>query len=115
MDSGASAPCKARLSRCLSALAVVLTAVALAGCGPPYYTSAPIEAWVVDAETGAPIEGAVVTANWWAPRFALDAGGSHKRQLEVVEPSPMAPESFASRVYKINFTLDDLGEGVRAY
>jgi hypothetical protein len=28
------------------------------------YSAEPIEAWVVDSETGQPIEGAVVTANW---------------------------------------------------
>src|SRR6266849_1854255 len=28
------------------------------------YSAEPIEAWVVDADSGQPIEGVVVTANW---------------------------------------------------
>jgi hypothetical protein len=43
---------------------LAISAMALSACGSPYYTADPIEAWVVDAETGKPIEGAVVTANW---------------------------------------------------
>ena len=45
-------------------LLITAFAVAMEACADPYYTAAPIEAWVVDADTGAPIEGAVVTANW---------------------------------------------------
>jgi len=109
MDSGASAPCKVRLSRRLRAVAVVLTAAVLAGCGSPYYTSAPIEAWVVDAETGAPIEGAVVTANWQLVASGLDTGGRKLHQLEVME----AVTDKAGRFYfpgftRINFTLEQL-------
>jgi len=50
-----------------------------------YYTAAPIEAWVVDADTGAPIEGAVVTANWQLVGFSYDTGGRKLGQLEVME------------------------------
>ena len=32
--------------------------------GPLRYSAAPIEAWVVDKETGQPLEGVVVVANW---------------------------------------------------
>ena len=56
------------------ALLVVL-ATSLQACGDLYYTAAPIEAWVVDADTGAPIEGAVVTANWQLVAFGFDTGG----------------------------------------
>lgn len=49
----------ARLSVCF-AVALVLSC---AGC-VRLYSAEPIEAWVVDAETGKPVEGVVVTANW---------------------------------------------------
>ena len=64
---------------------VVVLATSLQGCGDLYYTAAPIEAWVVDAETGAPIEGAVVTANWQLVAFGFDTGGRKQGQLEVME------------------------------
>jgi hypothetical protein len=35
----------------------------LAACGTTYRAE-PIEAWVIDAESGQPVEGVVVTANW---------------------------------------------------
>ena len=55
------------------------------GVRHPYYTAAPIEAWVVDADTGAPVEGAVVTANWQLVAFGFDTGGRKVGQLEVME------------------------------
>jgi len=64
---------------------LVVLATSLQGCGDLYYTAAPIEAWVVDAETGAPIEGAVVTANWQLVAFGFDTGGRKQGQLEVME------------------------------
>jgi hypothetical protein len=64
---------------------LVVSAMALSACGSPYYTADPIEAWVVDAETGKPIEGAVVTANWQLVAASLDTGGRKLRQLEVME------------------------------
>ena len=36
----------------------------IAGPRPTTYNSVPIEAWVVDAESGKPVEGAVVLARW---------------------------------------------------
>ena len=66
-------------------LLVTSLAVAMHACADPYYTAAPIEAWVVDAETGAPIEGAVVTANWQLVAFGFDTGGRKAGQLEVME------------------------------
>ena len=53
--------------------AVTLIVVALNACGSPYYSSDPIEAWVVDAATDKPIEGAVVTANWQLVGPTLDS------------------------------------------
>jgi hypothetical protein len=64
---------------------VAIAALTLNACGSPYYTADPIEAWVVDAETGAPIEGAVVTANWQLVGFGFDTGGRKVGQLEVME------------------------------
>lgn len=63
----------------------VIGIMALNACGSPYYTSDPIEAWVVDAETGAPIDGAVVTANWQLVGVSFDTGGRKVGQLEVME------------------------------
>ncbi len=48
------------------------------------YQFDPIEAWVVDAETGKPIEGAVVTANWELVKGSLD-GPRYYGQLDVKE------------------------------
>jgi hypothetical protein len=64
---------------------VAIAVLALNACGSPYYTVDPIEAWVVDAETGQPIEGAVVTANWQLVAFSFDTGGRKEGQLEVME------------------------------
>lgn len=59
----------------------------LASCGgAPYYTAAPVDAAVVDAETNLPIEGAVVVANWQLVAAGLD-GYRNKGQLEVKETS----------------------------
>jgi hypothetical protein len=64
-------------------LAAILLPLSACG-GAPYYTAAPIEAWVVDAETNQPIEGAVVVANWQLVVGSLD-GQRYKGQLEVKE------------------------------
>jgi hypothetical protein len=61
-----------------SALLLSLTSCAVT------YQFDPIEAWVVDAETGKPIEGAVVTANWELVKGSLD-GPRYFGQLEVKE------------------------------
>ena len=55
----------------------------LASCAVTYQF-APIEATVVDAETGVPIEGAVVTANWELVKGSLD-GPRYFGQLDVKE------------------------------
>jgi hypothetical protein len=111
MDSGESDRCRTSVWLPWRARWLVLAAAALAGCGSPYYTSAPIEAWVVDAETGAPIEGAVVTANWQLVASSLDTGGRKLHQLEVME----AVTDKAGRFHfpgftRINFTLEQLRE-----
>jgi hypothetical protein len=87
-------------------------AVAVAACeGSPYYTSDPIEAWVVDAETGKPIEGAVVTANWQLVAFGLDTGGRRLRQLEVMETvTDKNGRFYLPGFTKLNPTMDGLRE-----
>ncbi len=111
MDSGESDRCRTSVSLPWRALRLVIAAVALAGCGSPYYTSAPIEAWVVDAETGAPIEGAVVTANWQLVASGLDTGGRKLHQLEVMETvTDKAGRFYFPGFTRINFTLEELRE-----
>jgi hypothetical protein len=87
-------------------------AVAVAGCeGSPYYVSDPIEAWVVDAETGKPIEGAIVTANWQLLSFGFDTGGRKLYQLEVMETVTDAKGRFFFPGFtKLNPALADLGD-----
>jgi hypothetical protein len=87
-------------------------AVGIAACeGSPYYTSDPIEAWVVDAETGKPIEGAVVTAYWQLVAFGLDTGGRRLRQLEVMETeTDKNGRFFLPGFTKLNPTMDGLRE-----
>ena len=63
--------------------AMVIAVLSLASCTVTYQFD-PIEAWVVDAETGKPIEGAVVTANWELVKGSLD-GARYFGQLEVKE------------------------------
>ena len=48
-----------------------------------YYSAAPIEAWVIDAETGKPLEGVIVTANWQL-KGGLE-GGNDFGQMMVME------------------------------
>ena len=69
----------------LKIVLLAMCAMAIGGCGSPYYTVDPIEAWVVDADTGQPLEGAVVTANWQLVSPGLDTGGRKLHQLEVME------------------------------
>lgn len=66
-------------------LTITALMAAVHACADPYYTAAPVEAWVVDGATGAPIEGAVVTANWQLVAFGFDTGGRRAGQLEVME------------------------------
>ena len=47
------------------------------------YSAAPIEAWVVDAESGKPLEGVIVTANWRL-MGGLE-GGNELGQMMVME------------------------------
>ena len=90
---------------------VMITALALNACGSPYYTSDPIEAWVVDADTGQPIEGAVVTANWQLVGFALDTGGSKRGQLAVMETTTdVNGRFFIPGFTKLNLSLGELRE-----
>lgn len=48
-----------------------------------YYSAAPIEAWVVEAETGKPLEGVTITANWQL-KGGLE-GGNEVGQMMVME------------------------------
>lgn len=83
----------------------------LQACGDPYYTAAPIEAWVVDADTGAPIEGAVVTANWQLVAFGFDTGGRKQGQLEVMETVTDKNGRFHFPGFtKVNLSGNALGE-----
>ena len=91
---------------------VILGAIVVlrAFAGPLYYTSDPIEAWVVDAETGQPIEGAVVTANWQLISFmGFDTGGGKRRQLEVMETTTDSKGRFHFPGFtKPSLTFDEL-------
>jgi len=92
-------------------LMTMITALALNACDSPYYTSDPIEAWVVDADTGQPIEGAVVTANWQLVGFGFDTGGRKLGQLEVMETLTDKNGRFYFPGFtKLNPGLDDLRE-----
>ncbi len=64
-------------------MAALVASLPLSSCAVTYQLD-PIEAWVVDAETGKPIEGAVVTANWELVKGSLD-GPRYFGQLEVKE------------------------------
>ena len=90
---------------------LVVVAAGLQACGDLYYTAAPIEAWVVDADTGAPIEGAVVTANWQLVAFGFDTGGRKQGQLEVMETVTDKNGRFYFPGFtKINLSGSALGE-----
>ena len=65
------------------ATGAIVASLSLTSCAVTYQF-APIEAWVVDAETGAPIEGAVITANWELVKGGFD-GPRYFGQLEVKE------------------------------
>ena len=53
--------------------ALIPIVISLSACGGPLtYSSDPIDAAVVDADTGQPIEGAIVTANWQLVTATLD-------------------------------------------
>lgn len=90
---------------------ILALATSLQACGDLYYTAAPIEAWVVDADTGAPIEGAVVTANWQLVAFGFDTGGRRGGQLEVMETVTDKNGRFYFPGFtKINLSGSALGE-----
>jgi hypothetical protein len=60
---------------------LALWALALSAC--ERYSADPIEAWVVDASSGAPLEGVIVTANW--QRTGGFEGSYPKGQMMVME------------------------------
>lgn len=97
----------------LAWLCCVLATGVLWGCeGSLYYISDPIEAWVVDAETGAPVEGAVVSANWQLVAFGLDTGGRKLHQLEVMETVTDSKGRFYFPGFtKLNLSFEELGDG----
>jgi hypothetical protein len=95
----------------LRTVLLVVVATGLQACGDLYYTAAPIEAWVVDADTGAPIEGAVVTANWQLIAFGFDTGGRKQGQLEVMETVTDKNGRFQFPGFtKLNLSGNALGE-----
>lgn len=53
-----------RMKRILSTLLLLGMTHTLSACAGLQYSAAPIEAWVVDAETKQPIEGVIVVAHW---------------------------------------------------
>jgi len=87
MESGDCSQCRSKTMILITRLLLLMSlAMGMEAWGADaYYTAAPIEAWVVDADTGAPIEGAVVTANWQLVGFSYDTGGRKLGQLEVME------------------------------
>lgn len=111
MASGDSDRCE-RASRAHWVRKIAIGCMAsLVACAPPYYTADPIEAWVVDAETGQPIEGAVVTANWQLVSVGLDTGGRKLHQLEVKETRTDKNGRFYFPGFtKLNNMVDELRE-----
>ena len=87
MASGDCSQCRSKTMILITRLLLLMSlAMGMEAWGADaYYTAAPIEAWVVDADTEAPIEGAVVTANWQLVGFSYDTGGRKLGQLEVME------------------------------
>src|SRR3954471_20127967 len=87
MESGDYSRCRSKTMMLITRFLLLISlAVGMEALGADaYYTAAPIEAWVVDADTGVPIEGAVVTANWQLVGFSYDTGGRKLGQLEVME------------------------------
>ena len=68
------------LSRTLFLLAA-MSLMPLLGCSNSY-SAKEIEAWVVDAETGAPVEGVNVVA-YWELEFGLEGGSAY--EMEILE------------------------------
>ena len=71
-------------AKLVASLLGIVAFIAWYGGGSPVYIAEPIDARVVDAETGQPIDGAVVTANWQLVAGGLD-GQRAKGQLEIRE------------------------------
>src|SRR5437879_7785045 len=72
--------------RCLAQGLLFTALLPLSACGGmPVYRAAPIEAWVVDADTNEPLEGVIVTANWQLVSGTLAGGEVPKGQLMVME------------------------------
>ena len=66
-----------------------------------YYSAAPIEAWVVDAETGKPLEGVIVSANW-----QLKAGKWNRPLLSVTASiTIICPTSFPPSIPPLSCQL----------
>jgi len=113
MACGGWGRCEALARRLVtrSRTAAVIAVLAVGACGSPYYTSDPIEAWVVDADTGKPIEGAIVVASWQLLGFTLDTGGSRNHQLAVMETVTDKNGRFSFPGFtRVNFRLEKLGE-----
>lgn len=76
------------LRRLFGSLGTVIAAVMLVGgcatVGVPSYSAEPIEAWVVDEQTGESLEGVVVVANWLLMRGTL-GGRTQLGPLMVLE------------------------------
>ena len=89
-------------------LFVLLTTCLTACSGFPIYIAAPIEARVVDAESGQPIEGANIIAAWHLVKSSLD-GARHVGYLEVMETVTDANGQFSFPGFtKTNATWGEL-------
>lgn len=90
------------------ALAAACVQFTGAMAGMPVYTASPIDARVVDAQTGQPVAGASIIANWQLVTGSLD--GERKRgQLEVKETTTDAEGRFHFDGFtKPNPTLGEL-------
>ena len=112
MGSGASIQCKGprwRL-RCLAQGLLFTALLPLSACGGmPAYSAAPIEAWVVDADTNEPLEGVIVTANWQLVSGTLAGGEIPKGQLMVMEAVTDKDGRFYFEGWtKVNLTTGEL-------
>ncbi len=112
MGSGASIQCKEpRWSlRCLAQGLLFTALLPLSACGGmPVYSAAPIEAWVVDADTNAPLEGVIVAANWQLVSGTLAGGEIPKGQLMVMEAVTDKDGRFYFEGWtKVNLTTGEL-------
>lgn len=66
-------------------LPLLVLMLPIQGCASTGYSAEPIEAWVVDDETGKPLEGVVVNAFWVLKQGSYAGGGVAPPPLQVLE------------------------------